>query len=375
MRNSKSQENLDSRSLLLNQISSTPQGKKKKKYASKFSSKDKKKKKNQANRDFSGMRSNVKPRTLSVGYRSVSLRGSRRTIDQKFDELQVISSNDENSVKFIENLSFLDSSSEEDLEANYIDVDEFERLIEGKENRIIYLNIGGYNYTTDLYTIYRHHPNYFVDIIEGEKEVLIDDQGRYFINRPGKYFKPILEFMIIGEVVIDEEINKKALVREARFYGIDFPLDETHESLSFVTDEWIHETSVQKSYLRLGKEVDELVKIVLNQFVEKADKYLTIESDPILIGNQQVVDEWLDGTEYGKGNGYHRTEFIDRQQKLYSQNCVVSDEYYAILSDPKKRLIIQKYFKLNNLSIKIVPVNIHEPGFNIKYQHSHKKAS
>lgn len=62
-----------------------------------------------------------------------------------------------------------------------------------------------------------------------------DSEGYIFIDRPGKYFQPILEYLITDEVVVPEGMSTKALCREAAFYNIHFPLVEDHESLSFVT--------------------------------------------------------------------------------------------------------------------------------------------
>jgi len=183
-----------------------------------------------------------------------------------------------------------------------------------KENVIVYLNIGGYYYTTDKSTLYRFGPCYFTSLLEGKFPVKKDNKGRYFINRPGKFFEPILEYMITGEVSIPDGMSIKSIVREARFYCIEFPLDESHESLSFVTDYWLKDNRINNAYSRIRDIADDILAIVLTQLKEKAGKNLLVESDPFLMEDQSRVNQWLDKTEHG--NEYWRIDFIDRQKKI-----------------------------------------------------------
>lgn len=172
-------------------------------------------------------------------------------------------------------------------------------------------------------------------------------------------------------------MNLKALVREAAFYCIDFPLGETHESLSFVTgtlicpslsspsshslsDEWLSDRLEDTAYHQISSVADPVLRLVLKQFKARADKGLKIESDPFLVEDQQVINEWLDNSEHG--GDYSRFDFIDRQKKLYSEPCIVNDEYFWLLSDPLHKKTIIAYCKKNKLSVEVLPVMIHEPG-------------
>lgn len=71
-----------------------------------------------------------------------------------------------------------------------------------------------------------------------------------------------------------------------------------------------------------------LTRKVLQQFKEKADKSLKIETS-FLIHDLTPVEKWLDEREFGKE--YWRFEFIDRQKKIYQKDCIVNDEYFALL--------------------------------------------
>jgi len=242
-------------------------------------------------------------------------------------------------------------------------------------DELVYLNIGGYKYTTDRETLCKSS-NYFSGMLNGRFQAFKKDKDGYiFINRPGKYFEPILEYLITGDVVVPQGMSTKALVRESSFYCIDFPLDETHESLSFVTDSWLADRYDNSAYLKIAHVADLVLAEALKQFKNKADQCQKIETDPFLVKDQTLVNKWLDQTEFG--NEYWRFEFIDRQKRLYSGNCTVHDDYFALLNDENNQRTIINYCKRHNLSVAILPVKIHEPGvlgrhyFTVGYKFVH----
>jgi len=239
----------------------------------------------------------------------------------------------------------------------------------------VYLNIGGYKYVTTHETLCKSS-NYFSGLLNGQfQAVKRDKDGYIFINRPGKYFEPILEYLLTEDVVVPQGMSTKALVREASFYCINFPLVETHESLSFVTDSWLADRYENSAYLKIAHIADAILTIVLQQFKNRADQCQKIETDPFLVKDQTFVTKWLDQTEFG--NQYLRFEFIDRQKKLYSTNCSVHDDYFFLLNDENNQRTIINYCKRQNLSLAIVPVKIHEPGvlgrhyFTVGYKFVH----
>jgi len=242
-------------------------------------------------------------------------------------------------------------------------------------DNFVYLNIGGYKYVTEFETLCKSS-NYFSGLLNGNfQAVKRDKDGYIFINRPGKYFEPILEYLVTGDVVVPQGMSTKALVREASFYCIDFPLVETHESLSFVTDSWLADRYENSAYLKISHVADVVLTIVLQQFKSRADRCQKIESDPFLVKDQTLVSKWLDQTEFG--NQYLRFEFIDRQKKLYSAKCNVHDDYFNLLNDEFNQRTIINYCKRQNLSLAIIPVKIHEPGvqgrhyFTVGYKFVH----
>ena len=56
-----------------------------------------------------------------------------------------------------------------------------------------------------------------------------DEQGAFLIDRTPEYFKPILNYLRTGELVIDSGVNVKGVLAEARFFGIQSLIDQYYE--------------------------------------------------------------------------------------------------------------------------------------------------
>jgi hypothetical protein len=56
--------------------------------------------------------------------------------------------------------------------------------------------------------------------------------GYYFIDRNGKYFEPILDYLRCGELILPVGMRRDHILKEMEFYGIlhDFPVDTTPRS-------------------------------------------------------------------------------------------------------------------------------------------------
>ena len=57
-----------------------------------------------------------------------------------------------------------------------------------------------------------------------------DEQGAFLIDRTPEYFKPILNYLRTGELFIDSGVNVKAVLAEAKFFGIKSFIDKYEES-------------------------------------------------------------------------------------------------------------------------------------------------
>jgi len=90
---------------------------------------------------------------------------------------------------------------------------------------LVKLNIGGRKFMTTKNTLLMSgSKGFFSSLLEGEFPSVQDEEGYYFIDRDGKYFEPLLEFLRTGELEIPPGISKRAVAREANFYSIEIPL-------------------------------------------------------------------------------------------------------------------------------------------------------
>ncbi|ELR24748.1 K+ channel tetramerization subfamily protein [Acanthamoeba castellanii str. Neff] len=85
---------------------------------------------------------------------------------------------------------------------------------------LVKLNIGGTRYTTTKATLTRLEDSFFKALLDGDIPSTLDDQGAYFIDREGRYFEPILNYMRTGELLIPPSMPKSAVLAEADFYCI-----------------------------------------------------------------------------------------------------------------------------------------------------------
>ena len=64
-------------------------------------------------------------------------------------------------------------------------------------------------------------------MLNGEMARIVkDDQGAIMIDRSPKYFKPILNYLRTGEFLIDSDVNKEAVLAEAKYFGIQSLVDQ-----------------------------------------------------------------------------------------------------------------------------------------------------
>lgn len=81
--------------------------------------------------------------------------------------------------------------------------------------------LGGVRYETTVGTLVSRGDNFFTTLFSNKFPTLKDEDGAYFIDRDGEYFKPLLSFLRTGELRIPPGMSKVAVEREAHFYLID----------------------------------------------------------------------------------------------------------------------------------------------------------
>lgn len=227
---------------------------------------------------------------------------------------------------------------------------------------VVKLNIGGYKYITTKQTLCKPHENTFFSALFSDNfphQYVNDDW--YFIDRDGKYFECILEFLRTGDIVIPENYHDSVL-REAEFYGYKLPLSESSPYLMYVTDEWLTLKKNELHYNSLGTLPDEIIREVKLQFKNCALKNKKIESkfyfrDPTEVDNACVLE--LAKT----AKRQHETQdikaaFLSETQKSYdleNWHVDINQAYFACLNDEKNRDLVVQMCRSCGLSITVVP--------------------
>nr|XP_010343909.2 BTB/POZ domain-containing protein KCTD14 [Saimiri boliviensis boliviensis] len=82
---------------------------------------------------------------------------------------------------------------------------------------VVELNVGGEFYTTTLGTLRKFPGSKLAEMFSSSAKACTDAEGRFFIDRPGTYFRPILDYLRIGQVPTQ---HIPEVYREAQFYEI-----------------------------------------------------------------------------------------------------------------------------------------------------------
>ena len=95
---------------------------------------------------------------------------------------------------------------------------------------IVKLNVGGQHFTTSLQTLTRDPNSMLAAMFSGRHEVQTTEDGSFFIDRDGTYFRFLLNYLRNGELILpDGATFLKELEAEAKFYQLQGILDELHE--------------------------------------------------------------------------------------------------------------------------------------------------
>uniref|UniRef100_A0A3B4BMT1 BTB/POZ domain-containing protein KCTD9 n=1 Tax=Periophthalmus magnuspinnatus TaxID=409849 RepID=A0A3B4BMT1_9GOBI len=96
--------------------------------------------------------------------------------------------------------------------------------LQGSHTDWITLNIGGRLFTTTRSTLVSKEPDSMLAHMFREKDVWgnkQDEKGAYLIDRSPEYFEPILNYLRHGQLIVNEGINIRGVLEEARFFGIE----------------------------------------------------------------------------------------------------------------------------------------------------------
>ncbi|XP_056416281.1 BTB/POZ domain-containing protein KCTD14 [Hyla sarda] len=92
---------------------------------------------------------------------------------------------------------------------------------------VVQLNIGGEIYTTTIGTLKKYQGSKLFEMFNGQPKLRTDAEGRFFIDREGKYFRYILEFLRSGQVPTQ---HVQEVYKEALFYEIESLVKKLEET-------------------------------------------------------------------------------------------------------------------------------------------------
>lgn len=88
-------------------------------------------------------------------------------------------------------------------------------------SKIIKLNIGGVLFCTTSSTLLGRGENFFTALLSGRFAASMDENGAYFIDRNGRTFEPLLDYLRTGTLIIPPTIPMESVLIEASFFLID----------------------------------------------------------------------------------------------------------------------------------------------------------
>eukprot|EP01119_Soliformovum_irregulare_P020417 TRINITY_DN6602_c0_g3_i1.p1 TRINITY_DN6602_c0_g3~~TRINITY_DN6602_c0_g3_i1.p1 ORF type:complete len:294 (-),score=39.98 TRINITY_DN6602_c0_g3_i1:102-929(-) len=191
-------------------------------------------------------------------------------------------------------------------------------------SEIVRLNIGGKRFYTTRSTLLSHNPeeNFFSALLSGRFEVPKDEKGFYFIDRNGRYFEPILDYLRTSIWNPPEDLNHKALLEETRFYGIE-PEDYTTVTDSSL-EEKINSTSMYKFEEALATDgVKDLASFICKQFWQAAERGLPVRT-PYILPSKETLMQLIKTHGGGADWTLETTE---------DTHCVYSDVYHSAIQN------------------------------------------
>ncbi|CAF0826295.1 unnamed protein product [Didymodactylos carnosus] len=151
---------------------------------------------------------------------------------------------------------------------------------------VIDLNVGGYHYTTSLSTLRKYEDSMLAVMFSGRYQLVRNEEGHIFIDRDGKYFGHILNY-IRGDTIPPESLSLDVL-REAEFFCISSLMTKLETSSPCVIS-----LRRREYFRRLIPDYEHMKMDIINRCVEKRSSF----------HESKVVISQLDHTKL-KGSKY-----------------------------------------------------------------------
>eukprot|EP00794_Sanderia_malayensis_P014163 gene14163-15642_t len=171
-----------------------------------------------------------------------------------------------------------------------------ETVIKGSPMKYVKLNVGGSLFYTTIGTLTSKQGTMLEAMFSGRMEVLADNEGWILVDRSGKHFGTILNYLRDGTVPLPEgKQDLEEFLAETKFYLLEELSNEISESLSKKKEAYEAMckvpliTSAKEEKLILNSTTKPVIKLVCNRYSNKYS--YTSQSDDNLLKNMELFDK------------------------------------------------------------------------------------
>lgn len=119
-------------------------------------------------------------------------------------------------------------------------------------DKIVTLNIGGKKYTTTIATLSKNPHSMLGAMFSGRFALTTDHKNHYFIDRDGKHFRRILNFLRDGFIAVPEdECTRVELLIEAQYYQLSGLIDLLTPEEKVTASPWHWSPGSKSAYITL----------------------------------------------------------------------------------------------------------------------------
>ncbi|KAL4695913.1 BTB/POZ domain-containing protein KCTD14 isoform X1 [Rhinopithecus roxellana] len=122
---------------------------------------------------------------------------------------------------------------------------------------VVELNVGGEFHTTTLGTLRKFPGSKLAEMFSSSAKASMDAEGRFFIDRPSTYFRPILDYLRTGQVPTQ---HIPEVYREAQFYEIK-PLVKLLEDMPQIFGEQVSRKQFLLQVPGYGENLELMVRL------------------------------------------------------------------------------------------------------------------
>jgi len=172
------------------------------------------------------------------------------------------------------------------------------------QQQLVKLNVGGVKYITSETTLTSRGINFLSVMLENDKEGKIpavrDDDDFIFIDRNGRVFEVILDYLRTGKLIVPPTLSQQQVALELDFYQIEAlyidskpgPLEKIIQDLKASANLFIQTNfdAITQQLCVAAEQGKAKVRLIFYQRDHLSEQFKTLKSDP-----KQIVSVQIDG--------------------------------------------------------------------------------